>query len=274
MENVREVAVPTPFGDASDVFFVGEVDGERIAFLPRHGRYHTLSPYTVPYVANAFAAKMLGVERAVLVSACGGMKKDWKKGDFVLFDQLLDFTGDSPKSMFLKFIIAHVALEGFRCAAQSFKVHRILDDAGLTVHDGGKLITVEQFFAGGWASSIFADRFGAEGIGMTTGREVPPLLEAEIHVTVIGHLTDGNGSEEEGGVSAALVKEQGPVNMARLIDPLRDIVVELALLEATCECATRLDGAMQTDRACFVHRRQQELAPILARYLRDHSKQG
>ena len=140
----RRACVDTPFGRPSAPITIGELHGRRIAFLPRHGRGHVLTPSEVPYRANIFALKTLGVRYIVAVSACGSLLEDYAPGDIVLPDQLFDFTkGIRERTFFGRGLVAHVTAAQPFCPHLSAALAEVTTAAGGRVHQGGTLITIE-----------------------------------------------------------------------------------------------------------------------------------
>ena len=137
LENVREIPVETPFGKPSDAFIVGELDGVTVAFLPRHGRGHKLTPSELPFRANIYAMKMLGVDYILSVSAVGSLQEQYVPTDFVIPDQFFDRTRGRVSTFFGDGLVAHVGFAHPVCK----HVRRILGEScrknGATIHEGG-----------------------------------------------------------------------------------------------------------------------------------------
>lgn len=212
LSKVKEQRVSTPFGDPSAEMTVGTLHGRRVAFLPRHGRGHTLTPTEVPYRANIFALKKLGVRYLIAVSACGSLREDFAPGHVVIPDQLYDNTkGLRDHTFFSNGLVAHVgvahpfSLELSRALAASTRA------AGGTVHEGGTFITVEGPRFSTKAESNTYRRWGMDIIGMTTSPEAFLAAEAEIAYTCMAHITDYDVWHEE----------EEPVTVERVIQTLK-----------------------------------------------------
>jgi len=200
---VETVEIDTPFGRPSAPITVGQLHGRRIAFLPRHGRGHTLNPTEVPYRANIFALKTLGVRYIIAVSACGSLREDYAPGDIVVPEQLFDFTkGVRERSFFSGGLVAHLtlaqpfcpqlsaALAATFCPQLSAALAAATTAAGGHLHQGGTFITVEgPRFSTRGESEIFR-QWGMSIIGMTTSPEAFLAAEAEISYACMAHITD------------------------------------------------------------------------------------
>ncbi len=191
LSQVEEVHLSTPFGDPSDVIRVGTLNGVRIAFLPRHGRGHTLTPSEVPYRANIFAMKMLGVRYIVAVSACGSLREDYEPGHIVIPDQLVDFTkGKREHTFFGDGLVAHVGVaQPFSPELNQVLAHAI-EEAGGTIHKGGTFITIEGPRFSTRAESNLFRQWGMSIVGMTSSPEAYLAAEAEIAYSCMAHVTD------------------------------------------------------------------------------------
>ena len=191
MTEVELVEIDTPFGRPSDAITVGRLHGRRVAFLPRHGRGHVLTPTEVPYRANIFALKTLGVRYLVSVSACGSLREDYAPGDIVIPDQLFDFTkGARERSFFGGGLVAHVTVAEPFCPYLSAALAQATASAGGRVHRGGTSITVEgPRFSTRGESELFR-RWGMSLIGMTTSPEAFLAAEAEMAYACMAHITD------------------------------------------------------------------------------------
>lgn len=191
MTAVETVEIDTPFGRPSDAITIGELHGRRVAFLPRHGRGHVLTPSEVPYRANIYALKTLGVRYLISVSACGSLREDFAPGDVVVPDQLFDFTkGIRERSFFGDGLVAHVTLAQPFCPQLSAALAQATEVVGGRLHRGGTFITVEgPRFSTRGESEIFR-QWGMSIIGMTTSPEAFLAAEAEIAYACMAHITD------------------------------------------------------------------------------------
>lgn len=191
MTRVEELHVVTPFGDPSDAITIGTLRGRRLAFLPRHGRGHLLTPSEVPYRANIFALKKLGVKYIISVSACGSLREDYAPGHVVIPDQLVDFTkGKREYSFYGSGLVAHVGVADPFSPELSAALAAATEAAGGVVHRGGTFITIEgPRFSTRGESNLFR-QWGMSIIGMTTSPEAYLAAEAEIAYACMAHVTD------------------------------------------------------------------------------------
>lgn len=191
LQDVKQVSVKTPFGDPSDDITLGNIFGETIAFLPRHGRGHRLTPSEIPYRANIYALKSLGVRYIISVSACGSLREDYEPGHIVIPDQIVDFTkGIRNASFFGQGLVAHVGAPSPFSHELSLALAQATADANGVVHYGGSFITIEGPRFSTKGESILYRNWGMSIIGMTTSPEVFLAAEAEIAYACMAHVTD------------------------------------------------------------------------------------
>ncbi len=191
LTEVEEREIETPFGKPSDAVIVGVLNGRRLAFLPRHGRGHLLTPSEVPYRANIYALKSLGVKYIVAVSACGSLREAFEPGHVVVPDQLFDNTkGMRQRSFFGDGLVGHVSVADPFSPELSQAVTASVRAVGGTVHEGGTFITIEgPRFSTKGESHTFR-QWGMSIIGMTTSPEAYLATEAEIAYACMAHVTD------------------------------------------------------------------------------------
>ena len=216
LTDLVERHVHTPFGDPSDVIVVGSLRGKRVAFLPRHGRGHRLNPSEVPYRANLYAMKALGIQRVVSVSACGSLREHIQPRDIVVPDQLVDFTkGKRALSFFDGGMVAHASLAQPYSTALSAALAQAVRDAGGSVHAGGTFITIEGPRFSTKAESAIFRSWGCDIVGMTASPEAALAREAEIDFAVMAHVTDYDvWHAEEEPVTVEIVVERLFANLA------------------------------------------------------------
>jgi 5'-methylthioadenosine phosphorylase len=266
LSEVEEVRVATPFGDPSDAIILGTLSGVRIAFLPRHGRGHRLTPTEVPYRANIWALKSLGVERIISLSACGSMRKRYHPRDIVLPDQIFDNTRKRDYSFFGQGIVSHISFADPFCPHLRGLLHEAATASGGKVHMGGTFLTIEgPRFSTKGESQIYRS-WSVDIIGMTAVPEAQLAREAEICYATMAHVTDYD----------VWHKEEEPVTVQMLIDNLtanaalskRTIAALVPMLtdERPCECGNALATAVITQRNLIPPATVDRLRPILARY--------
>ena len=194
LEEVRKsqwVAVHTPWGPPSSDLLIGEIDGMRTAFLPRHGKGHRIPPSEINYRANIDALKRCGVRDILSVSACGSFREDMAPGDFVVVDQFLDRTRSRPGSFFGTGCVAHVPFAFPVCQRLADTLEAAARDAGATVHRGGIYVAIEgPQFSTLAESKIFREMLGCAVVGMTNLPEARLAREAEICYATLAMVTD------------------------------------------------------------------------------------
>ncbi len=193
LKDVEEVRVETPFGDPSDALIVGTLDGTRVAFLARHGRNHHLTPTELPFRANIYAMKSLGVEYLISASAVGSLKQEAKPLDMVIPDQFIDRTRNRISTFFSDGIVAHIAFGDPVCghlAKVLAEAVESLDLPEVTLHKGGTYVCMEGPAFSTKAESNLYRSWGATVIGMTNVPEAKLAREAEIAYATLALVTD------------------------------------------------------------------------------------
>ena len=188
--NVHEERVETPFGEPSDVFVLGELEGRKVAFLARHGRGHRILPSELNFRANIYAFKKLGVERIVSVSAVGSLKEEHKPTDFVIPDQFIDRTFHRISTFFGEGIVGHVAFGDPVCATVAKAAAEACDTVGVVGKLGGTYVCMEGPQFSTKAESRLYRSWGADVIGMTNLQEAKLAREAEICYATVAIVTD------------------------------------------------------------------------------------
>ncbi|MCX6012786.1 MAG: S-methyl-5'-thioadenosine phosphorylase [Chloroflexi bacterium] len=190
MEDVEEISVKTPFGDPSDKIIVGKLKSNLIAFLPRHGREHRISPSEIPGRANIYALKSLGVERIIAVNSSGSYKEEIRPGDIVIPDQIIDKTKKRSDTFFEGGIVAHVGFAEPFCPDLSEILYQAAKETGARVHKGGTYVAMEGPAFSSKAESLLHKSWGASVIGMTMFPEARLAREAEICYASLTFVTD------------------------------------------------------------------------------------
>src|SRR5450755_739996 len=176
----EEVRLTTPFGDPSDAYIVGTLEGREVAFLARHGRGHRLSPSELNFRANIYGMKMLGVERILSLSAVGSMKEEHQPLDFVIPDQFVDRTRGRISTFFGEGLVAHIGFSDPICPQLAGVVHEACAAAGITASKGGAYLCMEGPAFSTRAESNLYRSWGMDVIGMTNLQEAKLAREAEI----------------------------------------------------------------------------------------------
>ncbi len=191
LTDVEEVRLTTPFGDPSDAFIIGTLAGQRVAFLPRHGRGHRINPSELPSRANIHAFKQLGIRALISVSAVGSLREEYAPGHVVIPNQLFDRTkGGRPTTFFEQGIVAHIAFDKPFCSVLTNILHEAAVAAGATVHMGGTMVVMEGPAFSTLAESEENRRRGHDLIGMTALPEAKLAREAEIAYGTLAMVTD------------------------------------------------------------------------------------
>jgi 5'-methylthioadenosine phosphorylase len=268
LTDVEEYKVVTPFGDPSDTVVVGTLEGVPVAFLARHGRGHCIMPTEVNYRANIFALKSLGVEQVISISACGSLREHMAPGEVVVPDQIFDFTKKREYTFFGNGLVAHIGTADPYCADLSTLVAHAVEEAGGTVHRGGRFITIEgpRFSTKGESHTFRA--WGMDIIGMTACPEAFLAREAEMCYATMAHVTDydvWHETEEPVTVEALLATLAANTQLAQ--NALRILIGKLAAAQRSCECGQTLAMALITQRDLIPEQLKHDLAPIVGKYL-------
>ncbi|MEI6208407.1 MAG: S-methyl-5'-thioadenosine phosphorylase [Desulfuromonadales bacterium] len=268
LEKVERIRIETPFGDPSDEYVTGVLNGVKMAFLPRHGRGHRFLPSEVNYRANIFGMKKLGVEQIISVSAVGSLKDAIAPGHIVVPDQFIDRTkGIRRDTFFGDGIVAHVGFADPVCHILSDTIYRAASKAGAKVHKGGSYLCMEGPAFSTRAESFSYIAMGASVIGMTNLTEAKLAREAEICYGTIALSTDydcWHESHDDVTVEAIIKIIHQNVAMAKNI--IRLAVTEI-VSERTCPCASAMQYAIITDRSAIPSTTKQKLEPIIGKYL-------
>ncbi|MBI5958517.1 MAG: S-methyl-5'-thioadenosine phosphorylase [Chloroflexi bacterium] len=268
LTGVEEIPVETPFGPPSDALRVGMLAGQRVAFLARHGRGHVLTPSEVPYRANMYALKTLGVETVIAVSACGSLREELAPGHVVVPHQLIDWTRDERgRTFFGDGLVAHVSAADPFCLALNAIIADAVQEAGGTVHRGGTFITSEGPRFATRAESALYRSWGFDIIGMTTSPEAFLAREAEMCYSVMAHVTDYDvWHESADDVSVELVIRTLNANVQLAQQALIGVIRRLPGRLESCECHDALSGAIITAPEKIPAETVQRLWPIVGKY--------
>jgi 5'-methylthioadenosine phosphorylase len=269
LTETREVRVKTPFGDPSDAIVTGTLEGQRVAFLARHGRGHLYSPSDINYRANICAMKMLGVEQILSVSAVGSLRDDLPPMDFLIADQFFDRTHRRLSSFFVgeKGIVAHVAFDKPTCTHLSAHVADACDAAGVRAHRGGTYVCMEGPQFSTLAESNTYRQLQFDVIGMTNLTEAKLAREAELCYATISMITDYDcWHPQHDAVTVSEIIENLTRNTANVQRVLHGVVRALPR-ERTCKCGSALAHAVLTDRKMIPAAAKKRLAPIIGKYI-------
>lgn len=267
LENVHEVEVNTPFGDPSDVYVLGEIEGRSIAFLARHGRGHRLLPSELNFRANIFGFKKLGVNRILSASAVGSLKEEHQPLDFVLPDQFIDRTRQRISTFFGGGLVAHISLADPICSSLADEVQKTAESIGFPIKRGGTYVCMEGPAFSTRAESNLYRSWGADLIGMTNLQEAKLAREAEICYVTIAMVTDYDcWHEEEEDVTVEMLIGYLMQNSENAKNLIANTITSLPL-NADCSCHHALESAIITDRKLIPKSTIERLDPIVGKYL-------
>ena len=269
---VREERVETPFGDPSDAFVLGELEGRKVAFLARHGRGHRLLPSELNFRANIYAMKKLEVERIISVSAVGSLKEEHKPTDFVIPDQFIDRTFRRVSTFFGDGLVAHVGFGDPVCATVGKAIAEGCAREGVIGKAGGTYVCMEGPQFSTRAESNLYRSWGADVIGMTNLQEAKLAREAEICYATVAMVTDYDcwreGHDDVTVDQIVAVLHQNAANACRVV---RAVVVGMPR-ERNCACAAALKFAMLTDPAVIPAETRKKLDLLVGKYLNEGTK--
>ncbi|SRR5712691_117399 len=265
---LSERKLETPFGEPSDPYVIGEIDGVRVAFLSRHGVGHRKLPSELNYRANIYGLKVLGVHTIISASAVGSMKESYQPTDIVFPHQFIDRTRHRPDTFFGNGIVGHISFADPICAGVSLLASTAAREAGARVHEGGVYICIEGPQFSTRAESNLYRSWGVDVIGMTNLQEAKLAREAEICYATMALVTDydcWHESAEPVSVEQILGYLKANAEMAQHI--LRLTVPRAAARKRDCACVNALQYAIVTDPAQIPRDTKEKLAPIIGKYI-------
>jgi 5'-methylthioadenosine phosphorylase len=268
LQDIKEYNLITPFGKPSAPIMVGTLEGTRIAFLARHGIGHHITPTEVPYRANIYALKSLGVERVISISACGSLREDYAPGHIVIPDNIYDNTKSRARTFFGDGLVAHVGVANPFCADLSNEVETAVRATGAVTHRGGSFITIEGPRFSTKAESNTFRAWGMSIIGMTASPEAFLAREAELCYATMAHVTDYDvWHESEAPVTVEMVIQTLNKNTQKAQEAIRNLVRGLKP-ERTCECGQALSTALITDSKVVPFETRQKLDLLIGKYFK------
>src|SRR6201991_340678 len=247
LKDIQEVKVDTPFGSPSDSFIVGTLEGEKVAFLPRHGRGHRFTPTEVPFRANIYAMKLLGVERILSASAVGSLQEQYAPLDMVIPDQFFDRTRGRVKesTFFGEGIVAHISFAHPVCKALGDVLEEGCREADVQVHRGGTYLCMEGPAFSTVAESNVYRSWGMDIIGMTNLQEAKLAREAEICYATLALITDYDcWHPDHDSVTVEMIIANLTQNARTAQKVIAGAVRALAATERTCGCGSALKNAI------------------------------
>jgi 5'-methylthioadenosine phosphorylase len=267
MTGIEKVNVDTPFGEPSDTIVLGTLEEVKVAFLPRHGKGHQISPSELPAKANIYALKSLGVERIISISAVGSLKEEIRPLDIVVCDQLIDATKGRASSFFTGGIVGHVSLAEPFCPVLSQLSFAATSKAGARVHKGGTYLVVEGPQFSTRAESRLYCSWGVDVVGMTASPEAKLAREAEICYTTLAVVTDYDCWHP--GYDSVTV-EMILTNLSQGMDTVKKalkLLLPSIPKKRDCACASALKYAIVTDPKLVPEMRRKELGLLIGKYL-------
>ncbi len=267
---IDEISVKTPFGTPSAPFIVGTLEGidAELVFLPRHGRGHLLSPSEVPYRANIFGMKKLGVEWIISISAVGSLREEIVPGHVVVIDQFIDRTKNRASTFFEKGLIAHISFGDPVCSVLREYLLDSAKAAGAVTHDGGTYVCMEGPAFSTRAESNLYRSWGASVIGMTNIPEAKLAREAEISYATLAMATDydcWHQGHDDVTVEQVIAVLTANVSLAQEI--VKHAIPKIIAHDGPAPQSDALNNSIISSRDAIPESRIQELLPIVGKYL-------
>ena len=267
LTDTEEISIKTPFGEPSDSIILGDLEGVRVAFIPRHGRGHRISPTDIPVRANIYAMKTLGVERIISVAAVGSLNERIKPLDLVVPDQLIDRTRNRVSSFFDGGIVAHIMFAEPYCHVTSRILLEAAKNMDITVHEGGTYLAMEGPQFSTKAESNLYRSWGADIIGMTGLPEAKLAREAEICYASLSFVTDYDCWYD---MDEAVTVDMILSNLRENISIAKKIVRKAVALfpeSRDCACQNALMNSIITAPGLIPPQVKKDLAPIIGKYI-------
>lgn len=264
------VTVDTPYGSPSDQLLRGTLDGQRVVFLPRHGRGHRLAPSELPFRANIYALKAMGVSEVLSLSACGSLREELPPGTFAIVDQFVDRTFARNKSFFGSGLVAHVSMARPVCGRLGDHLEAALQQQGVAHRRGGTYLVMEGPQFSTLAESNLYRAWGCDVIGMTNMPEAKLAREAELCYATVAMVTDFDcWHPHHDAVTVDQVVKTLFDNADRARALVKAVIPALAARREPCAqgCHTSLDAALITAPSARDPERIEELGPIVDRVL-------
>ncbi len=249
LDNTRWVKVETPFGDPSDELLTGTLNGQKLVFLPRHGRGHRIPPSELNFRANIHALKQLGVTEILSVSAVGSLKEELPPGTFVVIDQFIDRTFAREKSFFGTGLVAHVGLGHPVCNRLGDRIEESLKELAIPHQRRGTYMVMEGPQFSTMAESHLYRSWGCDVIGMTNMPEAKLAREAEICYATVAMVTDYDcWHTDHAHVTVDAVIKVVVANAGKARALVASLAPKIASRQGACSqgCHTALDNAIMT----------------------------
>ena len=264
----QEVRLSTPFGEPSDAYIVGELEGKPVAFLARHGRGHRISPSELNFRANIHGFKQLGVEWIISLSAVGSLKEEHKPLDFVIPDQFVDRTRGRASTFFGNGLVAHISFADPVCPVLMKLLHEACREAGVPSKLGGTYLCMEGPAFSTKAESNLYRSWGMDVIGMTNLQEAKLAREAEICYSTVAMVTDYDcwHPEHDAVTVADIIRNltHNAENAAKVVRAAVRLLDPGA--QRSCLCSRALEHALITDRNAVPAETLKKLELIVGKY--------
>ena len=269
LKDIEEIEVETPFGSPSDAFVIGTLENERVAFLPRHGKGHRFTPTEVPYRANIYALKLLGVERILSASAVGSLQEKYAPLDMVIPDQFFDRTRARAResTFFGDGIVGHITFAYPVCSDLGDVLEESCKVTEVKVHRGGTYLCMEGPAFSTRAESNVYRSWGMDVIGMTNLQEAKLAREAEICYATLALVTDYDcwrPGHDAMGVDTVVEYLNKNVRKAQVI--MKTAVKDLSRAERNCKCGSALKNAIFTPPHLWPEATINKLEAIIKKY--------
>jgi 5'-methylthioadenosine phosphorylase len=267
LEEVQEISLTTPFGDPSDSFILGRLEGKKVAFLPRHGKGHRISPSSLNFRANIYAMKLLGVQWIIGVSAVGSMKESIHPGHMVIPNQFIDRTTGRANTFFSDGIVGHISFADPVCPVLSQILFQAGKEVGATIQKDGTYLCIEGPQFSTRAESKLYRTWGVDIIGMTNLPEAKLAREAEICYATIAFVTDYDcWHDEEEDVSVKEILRILAKSAKTAKSAIRNAMKYLPE-KRECLCAHALEHTLITGKKMIPEKTKKDLEPIIGKYL-------
>lgn len=268
ISDVSSVELDTPYGKPSGVIKIGSLSGKRVAFLPRHGEGHVLSPATLPYRANIYALKKLGARFIIAVNAVGSLREDFAPGDIITPDQIVDYTiHKRARTFFESGIVAHISVAEPMSAYLRDVIAQAVEAVGGKAHRRGVFLVEDGPRFATRAESHLFRAWGCDLIGMTSAPEAFLAREAEIDYASLAHVTDYDcWREEEEAVTSDMVIQTLSKNIETVKKALA-VAIATIDVDLLVPAHRALDTALATARPAMDADMIEKLRPILERVL-------
>jgi 5'-methylthioadenosine phosphorylase len=269
IKKVKKVSLSTPFGEPSDKFVIGKIEGNEVVFLPRHGIGHRVSPSEINYRANIYGMKKLGVERIISVTACGSLKEELKPLDFVLPLQFVDRTNQARKMTFFeKGVVAHISFAEPICSDFAKVVYNAAKKLNINIHFGGVYLNMEGPAFSTKAESNLYRQWGIDIIGMTNMAEARLAREAEICYTTLAAVTDYDcWHESRETVTVDMIIQNLLKNTENAKKIIKLVLPDISNIR-NCNCKDALRYAIITPKEFIPQKTKRDLSLIIGKYIK------